>query len=188
MLLILRRQQLLLLQLLLLIRPRLLLLQPLTCFAHGRLVHGFGMEALIAETLEKRLGHAGQSYVDARGLGHTLLLLVLVGARAARLNIWSTGFRSVSRSNYFSHREVNVLLRTRSSLLVSCLTSQQHARVFQRRICLDNCTCCHTERGGADPTCYLTQSQCTDTEPATLAMEPIAPGSPDGHSHKRRNV
>ena len=29
--------------------------------------------------------------------------------------------------------------------LVACLTSQQHASVFQRWICSDNCTCCHTE-------------------------------------------
>ena len=27
--------------------------------------------------------------------------------------------------------------------LLACLTSQQHARVAQRQICSDNCTCCH---------------------------------------------
>ena len=36
-------------------------------------------------------------------------------------------------------------------LLVACLTSQQHASVFQRRICSGNCTCCHTEIEVADP-------------------------------------
>ena len=30
-------------------------------------------------------------------------------------------------------------------LLVSCLTSQQHASESQGRICLDICTCCHAE-------------------------------------------
>ena len=32
--------------------------------------------------------------------------------------------------------------------------SQQHARVSQRRICSDNCTCCHTEREVADQTFF----------------------------------
>ena len=41
---------------------------------------------------------------------------------------------------------------------VPCLTSQQHARVSQGRICSDSCTCCHTETEAADPTCYLIQS------------------------------
>ena len=29
--------------------------------------------------------------------------------------------------------------------LVGCLTSRQHAKVLQERICSDHCTCCHTE-------------------------------------------
>ena len=35
-------------------------------------------------------------------------------------------------------------------LLVGCLTSQQHERVSQGRICTDNFTCCHTEIEAAD--------------------------------------
>ena len=37
-------------------------------------------------------------------------------------------------------------------MLVRCFTSQQQARVSQRRICLDNLTCCHTEIEVADQT------------------------------------
>ena len=43
-----------------------------------------------------------------------------------------------------------------------CLTSQQHASVSQGRICRDNCTCCHTDREAAGPTCHVTQSQHTE--------------------------
>ena len=43
---------------------------------------------------------------------------------------------------------------------VGCLTSQRQSG---RRICLDYFTCCHTEVEVADQTCYLTQSQYTDT-------------------------
>ena len=61
-------------------------------------------------------------------------------------------------------------------LLVSCLTSQQHASVSQGRICLDNFTCCHTEIEVADPTFYLTQSQYADTGPTSPSDDPITPG------------
>ena len=54
-------------------------------------------------------------------------------------------------------------MRRKVCLLVSCLTSQQHASVSQGRICSDNCTCCHTEIEVADQTFFLTQSQYTDT-------------------------
>ena len=40
---------------------------------------------------------------------------------------------------------------------------QEHASVFQGRVCSDNFTCCHTETEVADQTFYLTQSQYTDT-------------------------
>ena len=58
-------------------------------------------------------------------------------------------------------------------LLVGCLTSQQHASVSQGRICSDNFTCCHTEIQVADPTFHLTQSQSTDTGPASPSTDPI---------------
>ena len=62
------------------------------------------------------------------------------------------------------------------SLLVGCLTSQQHASESQGRICSDNVLCCHTEIEVADPTFYLTQSQYTDTGPTSPSTDPIVPG------------
>ena len=54
--------------------------------------------------------------------------------------------------------------------LVGCLTSQQHARVSQGRICTEV----------ADPTFYLTQSQYTDTGPTSPSADPITPGAWQG--------
>ena len=42
-------------------------------------------------------------------------------------------------------------------------------------ICLDVCTCCHTEIEVADHTCCLTQSQCTDARPTHPRAEPVPP-------------
>ena len=72
-------------------------------------------------------------------------------------------------------------------LLVGCLTSQQHASVFQGRICTDNFTCCHTEIEVADQTFHLTQSQYTDTGPTSPSADPITPGAWQG-SHWSVNV
>ena len=71
-------------------------------------------------------------------------------------------------------------------LLVGCFTSQQQASVSQGRICLDNFTCCHTEIEVADQTCYLTQSQYTDTGPTSPSADPITPGAWQG-SHWSAN-
>ena len=59
--------------------------------------------------------------------------------------------------------------------LVACLTSQQHASVSQGRVCSDHCTCCRAEREIADPTCYLTQSQNTDTGLISPIADPTLP-------------
>ena len=72
------------------------------------------------------------------------------------------------------------------SLLVGCLTSQQHASVSQGRICTDNFTCCHTEIEAADQTFHLTQSQYTDTGPTSPSADPITPGAWQG-SHWSAN-
>ena len=72
------------------------------------------------------------------------------------------------------------------SLLVGCFTSQQQVSVSQGRICLDNFTCCHTEIDVADQTCYLTQSQYTDTGPTSPSADPITPGAWQG-SHWSAN-
>ena len=37
-------------------------------------------------------------------------------------------------------------------LFVGCLMTQPHVGVVQGRVCLDNCTCCHTETEVADQT------------------------------------
>ena len=60
---------------------------------------------------------------------------------------------------------------------VYCLTSQQHATVYQGRICSDNFTRCRTEIEVADQTFYLTQSQYTDTVPTSPSTDPITPGA-----------
>ena len=60
---------------------------------------------------------------------------------------------------------------------VGSQTSPQHASVSQRRICSDNGTCCHTGIEVADQTFYLTQSQYTDTGPASPSTDPITPGA-----------
>ena len=65
-------------------------------------------------------------------------------------------------------------------LLLSCLTSQQHASVSQGRICSDNFTCCHTEMQVADPTFHLTQSQYINTGPTSPSTDPITPGAWQG--------
>ena len=65
-------------------------------------------------------------------------------------------------------------------LLVGCLTSRQHATVYQGRICLDHCTCCHTEVEVAHQTFYLTRSQYTDTGLTSPSADPTTPGEWQG--------
>ena len=81
-------------------------------------------------------------------------------------------------------------------LFVGCLTSQQQDSVYQERICSDNFTCCHTEIEAADQTFYLTQSQCTGTEPTSPSADPITLGAGQGshwtgrrkQSEERQNI
>ena len=74
------------------------------------------------------------------------------------------------------------LLSLRWSVLmfVGCLTPRQHACASQGQICSHNFTCCHTQIEAADPTFYLTQSQCTDTGPTSPSADPIIPGTGQG--------
>ena len=65
-------------------------------------------------------------------------------------------------------------------LFVGRLKSQQQASLSQGRICSDKCTCCHTEIKVAGQTFYLTQSQHTDTRPASPRADPITPGAWQG--------
>ena len=63
-------------------------------------------------------------------------------------------------------------------LCIDYLTSKQHASVSHERSCRDkNCSCCHAEREVADQTCYLTQSQYTDTRPTSPSAEGSWQGS-----------
>ena len=64
---------------------------------------------------------------------------------------------------------------TRYTRVFWALTSEQHARVSQGRLCLDNSTCCHTEIV-ADQTVCLTNSNDTDTQPTSPSVDPITPG------------
>ena len=60
-------------------------------------------------------------------------------------------------------------------LLNVSLTLKQHASVSQRRISYDNSICCYTEIQAADQTCYLNQSQYTDTQLTSPTSDPITP-------------
>ena len=66
------------------------------------------------------------------------------------------------------------------SLLVACLTPQQHTSVSQGRICADNLTCCHTEIEAADQSFHLTLSYYTDTGPTSPSADPITPDAWQG--------
>ena len=57
---------------------------------------------------------------------------------------------------------------------------QQHASVFQGRICSDNCTCYHTEMEISDSTFYLTRLQYTDTGPTSPNVDPKTLGAWQG--------
>ena len=60
--------------------------------------------------------------------------------------------KSVMGRAYHRYRgpNTNILYTSLVCLLAGCLMSQQHARVFQGRICSDKFTCCHTETEAAD--------------------------------------
>ena len=64
--------------------------------------------------------------------------------------------------------------------LNGCLTSQPHACVSRGWICLYNSACRNIETEVSDPTCYPTQSQCTDTGPASPSSAPVMPGAWQG--------
>ena len=72
-------------------------------------------------------------------------------------------------------------------VFVGCLTAKQHAHVFYRLVCSDNCMCCHTETDIAHQTCHLTQSQYTDTWPTSLSADPVNTGSMTGEATRVPN-
>ena len=80
-------------------------------------------------------------------------------------------------------------------LFVACLTSLQHAVVLLLIIptCCYLlvvgffCICCQAETEVADETWYLTQSQYTDTGPASPSINPMMPDARQG-SYENINV
>ena len=71
-------------------------------------------------------------------------------------------------------------------LFIGCLTSQQHASVFQGQIYIDSFMCCHTEKEVADQAFYLTHSQYTDAGLTSPSTDHIMPGAWEG-SHWSAN-
>ena len=68
-------------------------------------------------------------------------------------------------------------------LLVDCLAFHQRASVSLGLICSDKFTYCHTEIEFAHQTFYLTQSQYTDTRPASPNTDRMTSGAwQGGHS------
>ena len=90
---------------------------------------------------------------------------------------WTSGQAFPSRAGDTGMDRRVSLVESYQSLFVGCLTSQQHASVYQGRICSDNSTRCHTEIEVADPTFCLTQSQYTNTGPTNPIADPIMPGA-----------
>ena len=64
---------------------------------------------------------------------------------------------------------------------LACVTSHQHARVSQGRVCTENCTSCHTEIEVSDQTCYLTRSRYTDTGPTSPHADFLTPAGLAGY-------
>ena len=61
--------------------------------------------------------------------------------------------------------------------LLGWLAVNVTASVSRGQICSDKCTCCHTEKQVAIRTCYLTQSQFTDTGPTSPSADPVSQAS-----------
>ena len=131
-----------------------------------------------AHTMLRSLG--ARAHTMLRSLGaraHTMLRSL--GARAHTMRFWLT------QADLYYGWTVQSDLVTSSSAVIVCwlvgwLTSHQHAKVSQGRICSDNFTCCHTEREVADQTFHLTQSQYTDTGPIGPSADPITAGAWQG--------
>ena len=70
--------------------------------------------------------------------------------RGNRTGTLGSGILSPRRT--FTSRWLSLRVRLVLACLLACLTSQQHASVFQGRVCSDNCMYCHTEIEGANPT------------------------------------
>ena len=64
----------------------------------------------------------------------------------------------------------------RSVCCMTCVTPQPQTKCISGQVCIDNLTCGHTEIQAADPACYLTLSQCTDTRPTSHCTDCITPG------------
>ena len=81
----------------------------------------------------------------------------------------------------------SVHLEQRLLLFVCCLMSQQHASVSQGQIGSDNRMSYHTEKEVVHQTCFLTQSQHTNTGPACPSSDPLSPGAWQGIDQSNNN-
>ena len=73
--------------------------------------------------------------------------------------------------------EVDIVWGLSQVLFVGCLTSQQHARVSQGRICTDSFTCCHTEKLQIQLSTSPSHSVLTPGRPVpALTLQCQAPG------------
>ena len=71
---------------------------------------------------------------------------------------------------------VKISVERASWLVGYYLTSKQHARVAQGRICSNKCTCFHVETEAADQTLHFIRSQYLDIGLISPSTDPITPG------------
>ena len=81
----------------------------------------------------------------------------------------------------------------RGFLLCWLLYTPTTSQCIHGPTCLDNCTYCCSGIKAADQTCYLTQSQYTDTRPISSRTDPITPDAWQGSKlavspHRQRVV
>ena len=104
--------------------------------------------------------------------------VVTTGGPCGQPTVMATPWYTLFHPNPHPQLSTSRCLRGKGMLfLVGCLTSQQHASLYQGRTYSDSCTCCHTEIEVADQACYITQSQNTDTGPTSPSADPITPGT-----------
>ena len=103
------------------------------------------------------------------------------GTSADTLNYFDDKLTRVPRLSECSSALTNLNYKIHDSVIVCCLTSQQHACVSQRLICSYNYECCHTEIDVADQTFYLTQSQNAESGPTSPSADPVIPSARQGN-------
>ena len=126
---------------------------------------------------------------------------MLLHQRHAGLSQGQVAYRPSNMLVYLRDRLVIVPATCWSISGTGWLSSQQHAGLSQGQVgyrpsnmlvylrdrsAHGNSMCCHTETEDADQTCYLTQSQHTDTRPTIPSTDPITPAAWQGR-HQSNN-